>query len=106
MCEDQQVAASATSVYPGVAMVKAYITKHCLVSGILVVEGEIQREELSVPNGNTLCYYGPKDWYLKWEDALARAEHCRIDRIRSEKRRSNSTVTKLESLTFSKPELM
>lgn len=87
--------------------VKAYITKYCLSSGIFAVEGKADGDRLYIDDPKiTDLYYEKNDWHLKWEDALARAEHCRLDRIRSEKRRAKSTVTKLENLTFSKPELV
>lgn len=90
-------------------IVKAYITKYCLSTGITIAEGEIFDKNFAVRSNNTEWpqeIYENNDWHLKWEDALARAEHCRLDRIRSEKRRAKRTVTKLENLTFSKPELV
>lgn len=83
-------------------MVQAYITKFCLSDGIKIVQGRVDGTRLWVDEQTGPPYYDKGDWYLKWEAALARAEHCRLDSIRSAKRR----MKKLEDIVFTKPELV
>lgn len=81
---------------------RAFITKYALTKGIFEIEGEQSLEGspsfLSDLNNHFGTYHGEgKQWHRTQEEALARAEEMRKDKIASiEKQRK-----KLETMTFS-----
>jgi len=84
---------------------KVWITKYALTEGIIVEDGEISK---TTPNmiryggADSSCKYAHgegKDWHRTPEEAKARAEQMRLEKIESAKK----TLSKLEGMTFAAP---
>lgn len=82
-------------------MVKVYITKYALSSGIFSVHGELFANDGAVSyrreGGRFIEHAHGKDFHLTAEEALARAEEMRISKLKSlEKKIKNLSEMKFQ----------
>lgn len=73
--------------------ITAYVTTYALTSGILVVEGEVDSQFPGMLSSSTLTAHG-ENWHRSLEEAMARAEKMRENKIASLRR----SLKKMESL--------
>lgn len=78
---------------------KVFITKYALTQGIYEVEvKETANPDMVVEANNSLAYYHGKgkEWHLKKEDAIQKAEEMRSKKIKSLKKQ----IEKIEKMKF------
>jgi hypothetical protein len=82
--------------------IKAWITKHALTEGIVMVDAEVSGEGRTISYGHpgfSVQYAHGKDWHRTPEAAIARAEEMLAAKIKSLKK----SIEKLECLTIKAP---